>query len=288
MKRAFSIINLICIIASIIFVGLNFFSKVETGKDAYLAYANFNNSSEDSIIVSQLEDCDFIVDNRIVGLTEQQREYLYELSSVLERLSELTNSLSPKLLLDNSKTKSAKQLIESFDDLSIKRTNFLDETERFKIKISGNLYGDTFSSINIFIENFLEYLNDYNSTLQLLNAYLKEYNTATFNIIEFYGSALPYLKTNYQNLTFNSNAYQTIKELNVLIGLENSTNIITSTTSGIISTDANNFNYYYKLCNKQELIKKFYSTSINLSIDSNSNEITLCTYYFYKILGGVA
>ena len=286
MRKIFSVLNLICIIASVIFVGVNFFSKIETGKNAFSSLANFTSSSENSILVSELEDCAYMVDVRISNLTSEQKEYVYELSSVVERFNEFFNYLSPRLLLDNARSSSARSIINKINSLAESRSIFLEETERFKIKVSGNLYGDTLTSYNHFIKSFLNYLSDYNSCMQIVNNHLKSNNLTVFNTIELYGFAIDYLLDSYTDLTFNNNAFLTIKEINSLIGLYNSTNLVTAEDSGLISLDASNFNYYYNLCEKSNLIEKFYSTSINLTLDENSNNITHCVYYFYQIFRG--
>jgi len=286
MKKVFGIINLVCILISILFVGVNFYSKIDSGKNVHKAVSTFLSDSENSILVSEISDCSYFVDMRLTNLTSEQKEYLYELSTVLDRLNQLTTSISPRLLLNDSKSSSAYKIINNLENLTNERTLFLEETEKFKIKITGNLYGDTLTSINLYIKSFVNYLQSYNNSLQLLNRYLKSNNLTLFNTIEFYGLGIDYLSSNYKDLNFDNNAYQTIKELNTFIGIENSTNIVTATNSGLLSVDANNFNHYYSLSDKNDLIKKFYATLTNLSIDKNSNNTTLCIYYFYQIFEG--
>jgi len=138
MKKVFGIINLVCILISILFVGVNFYSKIDSGKNVHKAVSTFLSDSENSILVSEISDCSYFVDMRLTNLTSEQKEYLYELSTVLDRLNQLTTSISPRLLLNDSKSSSAYKIINNLENLTNERTLFLEETEKFKIKITGN------------------------------------------------------------------------------------------------------------------------------------------------------
>jgi len=293
MKKVFTIIITICLVATVGLVAYGFLSELEPGYKIYTHSYNYTQNLNSKSLVKEIEDCSQISKTVLRGtiLTEEQISYLDGLALTISNLDQFEYSISLSLISNDKKSAKTSKIIKSIKDLSSLRDNLLFELDVYTLKMSGNTIGDPVGTYSNIVNKILIFIDKYNTSFNLLKNYIisedYDYNETKFNVFDIYTTALTNLSNNYdsENTFFNNNAYDTIQTLNSSIILENN-NLQTAVVGGIYSTTASLFNDYYSRINRQDFVKTFYLKSydeINILTEKQLDNITY--YYLMTLLG---
>lgn len=290
-KKVFSIITIVSVILTIFGVGFLFMRNLHTGKQVYNNVCSFHTSPDSNNLKDGLTNCAIQTEEVLATtLNSAQKEYLYDLSTTLDKLAASESYLMSKLLFDNRKALATNQIANNYNDLSAKRSDLIHKILIYRIKMSGNIYGDPVGTFNIMVEDVLSYLDDYTNTLQQLNNYV--YNTlnlnneTAFNLISIHFDIVHNVCNNYKDLTFLNATLETLNNFNSRFRFLDNGNLVVNSTliGGLYSNEAYQFNRYYSNCDKAKFAIKFVDMK-NLSINPvTEKDYTHLAFYYLNLL----
>lgn len=290
MKRVFSILCTFATIATIAVVSFLFARGLNTGKEIFGEIYAFSNSADNSNLEQIIDDCDLLTNLVLGGDLSEEMKYFPELEETLDKLTDSENHLSSKLIFDNKKGVVTNKISTRYSTLTDMRTELIHKFRIYKIKMSGNTYGNPESTFEDIIGDFLDYLDYYAKTIDLLNDYVFDSvnlsNETTHNIISIYTHLVSNLCDNFVDLGFENFTFLNIQLFNNRFAFDNDDNLIVgSTAGGLYSLDAYKFNACYKKCNVEKFALNFYSTSlISIDITTERSNEKLAYYYLNRIL----
>lgn len=290
-KKIFSIITFVSVILTIFSVSFVFMRKLNSGKEIFNEVYQFSISADANNLVDSLNNCAIQSETVIPGLTTTQTEYLYNLETTLDKMVATEKHLTNKLLFDSTKTLANNKISNNYKLLKEKRSDLIHKMLIYRIKMSGNIYGDPLGTFSIMVEDVLDYLDFYADTIQLLNNYV--YNIinlsaeTTHNLISIHIDIIKNACNNFEYLTFNSSSYENLVDFNKRFRFTDQNNLAvnSSTVGGLYSIDAHNFNRYYSNCDKNVFATKFHELNSLIITPSTDKDYThLAFYYLNKVV----
>lgn len=290
-KRIFSTITIVSVLLTIFCVGFLFMRNLNTGKEIYNNICDFHISADANNLQDSLNNCANQTEDVLSSyLTAQQKEYLYDIGTTLDKMVASENYLMTKLLFDNTKTLATNKIAVNYKTLTDKRSDLLHKCQIYRIKMSGNIYGDPVGTFRIMVEDTLNYLDYYADTLQLLNDYIyntvKLSNETTHNLISIHLDVVKNACNNFEVLTFKNDTLSNLNNFNNRFRFLDNGNLAVSSSiiGGLYSIEAHNFNRYYSNCDKAEFALKlssFKSLSINPLTEKS---YTRLAYYYFNLV----
>ncbi len=290
MKRVFSILCTFATVATIAVVSFLFARGLNTGKEIFNEIYAFSNSADRNNLEKIIDDCNILTDEVLGTELVDEMKYFPELEETLDKLIDSENHLSSKLIFDNKKSVITNKISDRYSTLVDIRTSLIHKFSVYKIKMSGNTYGNPESTFDDIVLDLLDYLDYYSQTINLLNDYVYESvnlsNETTHNIISVYTHLVSNLCNNYSNLTFGKNTFLSIQLFNNRFAFDDDSNLIVgSSVGGLYSLDAYKFNGYYKKCNTTNFALNFYAISLpSINVTTEKDSEKLAYFYLDRIL----
>ena len=290
-KKVFSIITIVSVMLTIFGVGFLFLRNLHSGRQVYNNVCSFHISPDSNNLKDSLNNCAIQTEEVLaITLTSSQKEYLYDLSTTLDKLTASENFLMNKLLFDTRKALATNQIANNYQNLTEKRSDLIHKILIYRIKMSGNIYGDPVGTFDIIIKDILSYLNDYASTLQQLNSYVYDTlnlsNETTFNLISIHLEIVKNACDNYEDLVFLNRTLETLSDFNSRFKFLDNGNLKVNSgiVGGLYSIEAYQFNRYYSNCDKTKFALKFMDYKNSPITPATEKDYTRLAYYYLNLL----
>lgn len=295
MKKAFSIIIIICMIATFGYVSFDFFREIAPANKITASVYTYTKDNNNNILINDLNHCSTLTNSVIsTNLNSEQKSYLDELSLTIKNLNTYMLDLSNNLINETKKSSRISRILDSIDNLENLRNELLFELSVYSVKMSGNTIGDPVTTYSLLLEDVFEFVKETNHTFSLIHEYVSIKGLVSditkLNIYEIYLNSLNNLADNYDkaNIAFNNQSFTTLKILNNKITLENN-NIKTNqeVIGGTYSHTASLFNKNYESVDKLEFIRNFHLKSFQDIDIKTEQQLDNITYYYLILLLGV-